>query len=193
MRSRTINFPQGSIVKPTHMSGVVFRCGSQQPTPAERAIMQSWFRTDYGVITGEWNYRKLKPKIIVEEFLSLNGGASHDVRMFVADGKVRIIEVYCGRYRQPSMNFFDRDWNAITSVRAKGYRQSATPIPAPKQLPTMIQLAERIGQELSFVRVDFFTDFEDAFFIGELTHIVGNCHVVFEPVPAERYFLAGVH
>jgi len=182
-------FPAWSIVKPTHMSGVVFRCGAQQPTTAERAVMRSWFDLDYGVMTGEWNYRGLQPKIIIEPFLTLNGGASHDVRFFVYQGKVQVIEVYCGRYRDPTMDFFDRDWVAIPDIRATRYGRSAAPIAPPKRLPAMLEIAERVGRELSFVRVDFFTDFEDRFFIGELTHINGNARVHFEPVSSERLFL----
>jgi hypothetical protein len=182
-------FPLRSIVKPTHMSGVVFRCGTQQPTRAERAVMQSWFDVDYAVLTGEWNYRGLRPKIIIEPFLTLNGGVSHDVRFFVYQGKVRVIEVYCGRYRNPTMDFFDAGWNAIPNIRASRYGRSRTPISRPEKLPAMLEIAERIGRELSFVRVDFFTDFQDQFYIGELTHINGNARVHFEPVSSERLFL----
>ena len=182
-------FPLNSVVKPTHLSGHIYLCGERQPSAAERAAMQSWFDIDYALITGEWNYRGLRPKVIVEPFLSLNDGASHDIRFFAYQGKVRVVELYSGRYRGATLDYFDRDWKRIPDLRAVGYPLSSGEPVRPQQFDRMLELAERIGREFSFVRVDFFTDFADRFYIGELTHCTGNGRVVFAPTSSERYFL----
>lgn len=184
-------FPSDAMVKPTHLSGIVYRSGAGQPNDADRRRMKSWFETDYGRISNEANYRGLRPRIIVEPFLSLNGGYCCDVRIFVFRGIVTVIEVVGNRYHNPTIDFFTPDWKRSYYWRKNGCGHSDDLIPRPDRLKEMLTISREIGKDFSFIRVDCLTDFRDHLYICELTHISGNCRDRIEPLHADRFYVTG--
>ena len=55
----------------------------------------------------------------------------------------------------------------------------------------MVAVAEKIGKELCYVRVDFYTDCKDQIYVGEISHLSGNARVRYMPPAFERVFITG--
>lgn len=188
-------FPPECVLKPTHMSQQAVFLGAQPITDEQRARLLGWMRADYSLMTGERNYRHLEPKILVEPWLRLNGADSFDYKVYVSRGTPTVVEVITGR-RTPaglSSYLFTPDW-AATGIEFVDMprRRPASTFARPARLDEMIAIAEAVGRHFGFVRVDFFTDAARTLYVGEISHILGNCVDRVRPVDAERCFLSGV-
>src|SRR5690606_4023033 len=71
-------FPLPCVVKPTHSSQKVLILTDNQPNRSERGLLKEWLRHSYFSISREPNYRKLEPRVIVEELLSPDGEVPPD-------------------------------------------------------------------------------------------------------------------
>lgn len=192
-------FPPDSVVKPTHMSGeVVFVREDGQVSQADRVRMKRWFKQNFGAMTGERHYLRLKPKIIIEPWLKLNGDFCNDYKLHVYAGKARLVEVAVDRFHDDGSRwmYFDCWWRRI-AVRSRDY----APFPPvddgtgatrkPDLFHEMIAVAEEIGRNAEYVRVDFYTDGQQQLYVGEISHIPANARERFEPAEGERYFISG--
>jgi hypothetical protein len=113
----------------------------------------------------EWAYGGVPPRVIVEEMLEgPGGGIPDDYKFFVFHGRCRFIQVDAGRFGVRTQDFFDPEWR---HVPLSGGPPWANPEPArPVNLDEMIALAERLGQDTDFVRVDLY-DVDGRIVFGE--------------------------
>lgn len=82
-------FPDAYVIKPTHMSGeyIIVDAKEEIDTNDLVDLCHSWLATQYGVAKGEYWYRYITPRIIVEERLT-------DDRLYVpADFKFYVFTV----------------------------------------------------------------------------------------------------
>ncbi len=172
-------FPMRCVIKPTHMSGTVILRRAGEPIDLEK--IRGWFRTNLYVEIREANYRHLRPKVIVEPFV-FDDDNPNDYKIFCARGKPRLIQVDSDRYMDHVQSFYDVHWRrqpyAITS------RPSPVDAPRPANLDLMLDLAATLSADLSLVRVDFYSNGEQAL-LGELTHCHRSSIGVFMPREAE--------
>jgi len=89
--------PRKFVVKPTHASGwaeLVVDKASVNP----RALVETcrgWLRQNYYYAEGEWVYKNIEPRIIVEEFIDDGtGSVPTDYKLFVFDGRVELIAIH---------------------------------------------------------------------------------------------------
>ncbi len=188
--------PDNCVIKPTHMSGEVIFHGTGRLTNDEQARMRRWFRMNFGDMTGERHYQKLEPKIIVEPWLALNGAFCNDYRFFVFDGKTRVIEV---KIRASEHEAFSiqvlTDWTPFpgrSSYNPQNIRLSHDELQTlkPGCLARMNDVAEALSKDIQHLRVDFFCDGGDQFYVGELSHVNANVREVYYPTETERLFVS---
>lgn len=134
-------------------------------------------------------YRHIQPKIICEEFLSLNKkfsveGVPNDFKFFVFNGKVEFVCVDLTRFNGHKRSLFTKDWELIDVeyLYPKGGDQKR-----PHMLEEMIEVSEKLAGPLNFVRVDLYL-IGDRIIVGELTHSPDAGRMRFNP-NAFDYFL----
>ncbi len=188
-------FPPNAVVKPTHMSGhVVFVGADGKVSEHDRHRMKAWMRQNFGVMTGERHYLRLEPKIIIEPWLKLNDGYCNDYKLHVYGGKAHLVEVAVSRFGDGGGRwmYFDRHWQRLR-LASRDYPAApewdAGGWLRPKLLDRMLSVAETIGREFEYVRVDFYTDCGETLFIGEISHIPANTRERFDPAEDERFFV----
>lgn len=183
--------PAEFVVKPTHGSGAAIVVSSSAPPDARLpeadhswvyrhvrreavslpqlvAIGRHWMSQLYGQGPNrEWAYGRVPRRIIVEEMLrSADGGIPEDLKLFVMHGRCRFIQRDAGRFGGRTQDFFDPDWRRVPMSGGPPWSDPAPP--RPRRLDRMIEIAESLGAETDFVRVDLY-DLPDRIVFGELT------------------------
>jgi hypothetical protein len=210
----SLDLPESFVVKPTHGSGAVvavhpeappdatlpppehpWACSRVRPTAFDRAsfdrLARAWLRRRFGNgVNGEWAYNFVPPRLLVEEHLSgADGDIPADYKFFVFHGRCRYVQVITGRFGRQAEDFFSPQWQHLP-LRADTLR-GADPVPAPpRRLAEMISIAERLGRETDFVRVDLYA-LGDRIVFGELTNYPAAGYCPFSPKRFDAEF--GAH
>jgi TupA-like ATPgrasp len=132
-----------------------------------RRLCREWLRLRYKPTT-EWAYRHVPPRILVEELLVDNGSVAPDFRFFVFHGRVCLIRVDSGWFGgSRAGNFYSPDWRLLP-VKSTTSVPLGAELERPATLHEMVRVAEALGQETDFVRVDLY-DLGGRIVFGELT------------------------
>jgi hypothetical protein len=126
----------------------------------------SWLGQSHAAWAGEWLYTKIKPELLIEPFIGSTKTLPLDYKIFVFNGKAAYVEVDTDRETEHKRTFFDRDWNVQDF--SLGYPLDRRPLERPKSLEQMLALAEKLGADFSFVRIDFY-DIDGRPVFGEMT------------------------
>jgi hypothetical protein len=176
----TYDFPADCCIKPTQASGqVILR---KDGAPVDRDRIKRWFAINYYYAGREWNYRALKPKVIVEPLI-FGGTNVEDFKIFCWNGEPRIIQVDLDRYIAHTRKFFDTGWNELDFSIL--YPRSAAEYARPASLDKMLYAARKLAAPFTFVRIDLYSD-GDQVLVGEITNCSENAGGVFVPPSAER-------
>ena len=142
----------------------------------------------------EWQYKNIKPRIIVEKLLQdKNGNIPFDYKLHCFNGKVRMIQVDMGRgTNHHHRNWLNPNWEREpykwSSPKGNGiYTDPSDEDPEkPKSLAQMIRLAEILAAPFCYVRVDWY-DVDGKLFFGELTfHHDGGMQAILPKIWDER-------
>lgn len=171
------------VVKPTHSSGRVRICHTPHDFPSPEELRR-WMSFDLYTMGREQNYKFLRPKIIVEEFMSLDGSAvPEDYKIYCFQGSPRFIHVDGDRFSDHTRNFYDIDWRRLHVEW--GYPGRISDDPKPENLTEMINIASVLSKPFDFIRVDLYTVGTELR-VGELTNCPGNANEAFAPKQMER-------
>ena len=153
------------VVKPTHLSGSVLFHTDPDET-IDRNLLRAWLNKGYYRGSRETNYRYLRPKIIVEEFLSEDGvSVPKDYKLFCFHGVPKLIQVDSDRFGEHTRNFYDMRWNRLPMT----YHYPAGPEDEkPPLLEEMSEIASLLAPAFSFVPVDLYAS-RTRVCAGELT------------------------
>ena len=182
-------FPEQFVLKATHGAGFVHIVEDKATADFEaiREECREWLATDFGAPVHEYWYSEIDPRIVVERYIDVeNRKAPRDFKCYVFDGHVEYIHVDYGRFSRHTRRFYDREWTPM-DFRVK-YPLGPT-IPEPDGLDEMIAVAERLGEEFAFARVDLFNPDGESVVFGEITLAPGTGQEEF--VPVERDFEFG--
>ena len=167
------------IIKPNHASGWyhIIEDKNKVDWNKIKTDCRLWLSTNYYPAQREWQYKNIKPRIIVEKLLiRKDGSIPTNYRIHCFHGKVGLIAltIYFGKGTSNYKNLkYDRNWELLPIDWAKKNTnldkiRSTTGIPRPKSLDKMIRLAEEISKDFKYVRVDFY-DVDDKIYHGEIT------------------------
>ncbi len=134
-------------------------------------LMREQLAISHGRRTREWGYLDIPHKVIVERMIQIpDGDFPEDYRFFTYHGRVHFIQLDHGQTRERKRNVYDREWNLLP-VKIK-YPPIPEPASKPVNLGEMISLAEKIGAQFDFVRVDLYSPPQGILF-GETTFYPG--------------------
>jgi hypothetical protein len=175
-----LDLPPRYVVKATHGSGMtaLVRADSSAERAAVAARARRWLAVPYWRKNGEWGYRGVQPRLIVEELLDAGDGAvPADWKWFCFAGRAALVQVDLDRFTDHTRNFYDPEGQPV-AVRI--YYPQGPEIPLPPAFPRMRALAERLAAEFDFVRVDLYT-LGERIVVGELTHYPAGGNKSFDP------------
>ena len=168
---QTISFdslPETFVIK-TGNKGVLIVDDKQGCDQDEiRAKCQRALDRGYGKHKGEYWYANTEPQIIVEERLyGLDQDIPIDYKFYVFHGHVEYVHVDIDRFGNRSMRFYDRDWTPQDFTKTGN--QLAPVIEKPEHFDEMIDIAEMLGDEFEFMRVDLYQTRSNGVVFGEMT------------------------
>ena len=152
--------------------------------PAEiRRQADAWLAISHAAKSHEQAYQRVPRQLIIEKKLTMPaGGAPEEVRLFIFDGKVGVLNtviVENGRLRNGA--FHTPEWKRLDWHFKRWVER---PFPAPQRLAEMIRIAERIGAGLDHVRVDIY-DCGGQIHVGEVTLYPWSGYSRFTPDQAD--------
>jgi hypothetical protein len=144
------------------------------------ALCEYWLKIRYEPYR-EWAYSRVKPRILVEELLTVEGDLPFDYKLLVFGGKVGLIWIDQHRFADHRRNLYTPGWEPIDVEFTEPYhfpRGAADPRPA--NLRELIEIAERLSGGIDFVRVDLY-NLPDRVVVGELTVYPEGGWAAFDP------------
>ena len=170
------NLPKEFVLKCNHGSGwnIVVNDKTQLDYDNVTKQLNSWINSNYAYISGfEMHYKNIKPKIIAEQMLHTEDGEDlKDYKVFVFNGRAKIIQVDIDRCSNHRRNLYTRNWEYIS----EGICYPMAPdikIEKPDCLDELIELSEVLGEGFRHVRVDFYIVDHQIYF-GEMTFTHGS-------------------
>jgi hypothetical protein len=179
--------PDRFVVKPTHGSGWVSIVRDRATLDIADLVSRCeyWLSQNYAHRHHERIYQDIPRRIIVEELIDDGTeGAPVDYKFYVFHGKVKMIEAIFGRFSNPFVYHCNCDWKQIQVGIA--YPPANLEVTPPKLLNELIRVAEMLGKDLEFIRVDLYATDERIVF-GELTTTPGAGLDRFHPETFDRY------
>lgn len=182
-----INFeelPDSFIMKPTHGFGKIVICSDKKTLDKEELLKtaQKWFSYNQFSITGEWQYKDLKPRIIVDTLLGEN---IKDYKFFCFDGEPYAIQIDSDRYTNHKRQLLDTNWKKIPCSLA--YPDDESVLEKPTELEEMLNISRKLSKGFDFVRVDLFL-VNGKIYFSELTFTPGNGMDRFTPYDMDAQF-----
>jgi hypothetical protein len=176
------SLPNQFVLKTTHDSGGVVICSDKSSFDLKKARkkINKSLKKDFYLLTREYPYKNIKPRIIAEKYMvDETGDELKDYKIFNFDGKPKLIQVDFGRFTKHKRNLYSINWNFIDATiqypNDPNYK-----IEKPKELDKMLELARTLSQNIPHVRTDFYS-IADRIYFGELTFYHGSGYERFTP------------
>jgi hypothetical protein len=175
-----LDLPSRYVVKATHGSGMTAVVTTDSAT--ERAAVagraRQWLAARYWRKNGEWCYRDVPPRLIVEEFLDAGDrSVPPDWKWLCFGGRAALVQVDFDRFTGHTRNFYDPEGRPVA---LRMYYPQGPDIPLPACFPRMREVAERLAAGFDFVRVDLYA-IGERIVVGELTHYPTGGNKSFDP------------
>lgn len=131
---------------------------------AQRNLRKS-MKENYAKETLEYQYEKIKPCILCEEYLKENDKLMPtDYKIFCFNGKAYFLLVCGDRDSNVRTVYYDLNWHKINCTKKKQTGE----FEKPKNFAQMIKVAEKLSEDFKFVRVDLY-NINGRIYFGELT------------------------
>ncbi|MFS0788250.1 ATP-grasp fold amidoligase family protein [Shouchella sp. 1P09AA] len=151
--------PKSFVIKTTHASGfnIIVEDKDKLNWHIEKKKLIRWLKFDYPSRNKEWVYEGIKPKLIVEEFMSEKESSSLiDYKFFCFNGITQYCQVIRGRGKNETIDFYDKDWCLMPFNGLRKLPNSEIEHKKPVDYEVMIDLANKLSKNFPFVRVDFY-------------------------------------
>lgn len=169
---QTETLPSKFVLKCTHGTHCSIVCKNKDHFDFEKAKKQLsvWLKHNYYYDSREWPYKKVVPRILVEEYIADKNDELIDYKFMCFNGKVKLILVHQdinnekGRH---TLDVYTPDWS-LTEIEWGGPR-SGKVLPRPNKLEECILISEKLAEGRIHVRVDLYIVIDRIYF-GELTY-----------------------
>lgn len=181
-------FPEKFVIKSNHGSGQIRIVTNKKDINLDELIetCKNWLKINYYYFGKEYQYKNIKPRIIVENLLMTSKGkVPEDYKFHCFNGKVEFIQVDTDRFGDHKRSFFDKKWKLLPFTLCE--KINNRPIykinritPKPINLNKMISLSETLSLDFDYVRVDLY-NLKGKIYFGELTFNHGSGFESFFP------------
>ena len=175
--------PNQFVIKLTTGCGMNFICRDKSMLDYDklREMVSQWYGAceDFGLKTAEWHYVEIKPRLIIEKYLSILGESLSliDYKWHCFNGQIYHIETICDRdVKSGSTNCdtYDIHWQRTECVKPE-YHRNRRLLPKPDCFDEMKQIAETLSKDVEYVRVDLY-EIGGKVLFGELTFTPTGCY-----------------
>lgn len=168
--------PKSFIMKTTHGTGpecyvIVKDRDNQEELNAAFSKMDKALQINVAKNSCQYQYKFIKPRIIIEELLNDGGKRMTDYKVLCTNGTPRFILV-CSE-RDNGRDYFDCDWHNMHFTKPE--YQSKKEIARPKGLEKMLDAAACLSKPFAVARIDFY-DVNGRIYFGEITLTPSACH-----------------
>lgn len=175
--------PNQFVLKCTHDSGGVAICRDKSNFDflAARKKINHSLKTNFYLVSREWPYKNVKPRIIAEQYLENDNEMElKDYKFMCFDSKVKCEFVCSNRHSTSGLEvtFYDTEWKRLPFERH--YPQAKNEIAKPINFDEMKNLAELLSKNIPFVRIDFY-EVKGKTYFGEITFFPGAGMEEFRP------------
>lgn len=170
-------FPSQFVVKCNHSCGanLIVKDKAKLDYKAAEETLDRWLKEDYWR-EGEVQYRFIRKKIIVEEYL----GDGEDLicyKFFCFNGKPKVL--YLGIDEDFYIDYYDMEFRHLP-YSLPGHQHYPAACKKPDTFEEMVALAEILSSDFPFVRVDLY-DAKGKIYISELTFVPTGGYMKIEP------------
>lgn len=173
--------PDQFVLKTTHDSGgiVIVKDKDKMDMGKAREKLEKSLKRKYFLMSREYPYKDVKPRIIAEKFMVDESGTElKDYKFFCFNGEVKFLFVATDRPFDTRFDFFDADFNHLPFKQ--GHPWAKKEIKKPANFEEMKQAAAALSKGMPHVRVDLYNINGEIYF-GELTFFHFSGVVPFEP------------
>ncbi len=177
------NLPSQFVMKATHDSGSVIICKNKDNFDIDKARekMNKALKRNYYYHAREWPYKNLKPRIIIEQYMVDESGVElKDYKFFCFNGKVKCLKIDFDRFIKHQANYYNEKFELLKFGETVCPPDFNKELKKPKNFDKMIELAERLSKNITFLRVDFY-EIDNKIYFGELTFFPASGFGKFEP------------
>lgn len=154
--------PSQFVIKCTHNSGGLVICKDKDNLnikEAKRKIEKS-LKENYYYLGREWPYKNVKPRIIIEQYISdPNNSSLADYKFYAFSGKCNYVMVCTERDTgHTKFYYFDRNMTLQKNMSKDGKQLTENKIDFvfPDNLEEMFTIVEKLSKDLKFVRIDLY-------------------------------------
>ena len=164
--------PQQFVLKCNHNSGQgMFICKDKNTMDKRKVVaeLKKGLSHNYYLWGREWPYKNVSRKIIAEKYMEDNGTNDlRDYKFFCFNGKVKFFKVDFDRFVNHHANYYSKYGELLPFGEVVCPPLLDRILKLPSQLETMVVFAERLSQNIPFLRVDFY-EVNNMVYFGELT------------------------
>lgn len=129
----------------------------------ERVKFAKAMKTDIYLLSREWQYKEICPKILVEKLLEHN---LKDYKFFCNREGPFMVQVDVDRFTNHTRNIYNLNWELMPFKLR--YENSVNAIEKPICLDEMIQVAKVLSADFLFCRIDLY-EHDGIVYFGEIT------------------------
>ena len=162
--------PDQFVLKCTHACAFneIVRDKSKFNKKESRKKFNKWLKTNYGNKTVEKHYSPIKPRIIIEKYLGELDSLPTEYKIHVFNGVARSMYIVTGRGVDIRYNNYYIDWKEFDGSQFNGWKKREEKLPVPSNWDEMVKIAEALGKDFPFVRVDLY-NINGKIYFSELT------------------------
>jgi len=166
------SLPDKFVVKATHGSSWNLICTDKSELDWKlwKKTFKKWLTLNLYVFGREWNYKELKPKILIEKFIDHQ--PLIDYKFMCFNGEPKYLQINSEDENEKYVDFYDINWQKL-EIYKKTFPPTSYELEKPENFSEMKKIATDLSEEFPFVRVDFY-NFKGRIIIGELTFFPGG-------------------
>ena len=157
--------PAEYVIKTNHGSAQIIVVKGKADRADIISRLSVWLKTNYYWSCREYQYYHIKPRVMIEEYLSNQDGSGPlDYRFWCFNGIPEVIQV---DNRAHDINpFYDNKWNQLDLYYREGVSRPA--IARPMNFEQMNSIASQLSAGFDFVRIDLY-NIDGKIYFGEFT------------------------
>ncbi len=138
-------------------------------TLKSKLLLTKWMHKNQYYRGGlEWAYKNVKPRIIVEKYLTQIGKESiSDYKFFCFGGVPKFIQVDVDRTVGHARSYYNMEWKKM-NLATDGIKPYEGEMERPKNYDEMLLVATKLAGDFPFVRVDLY-NLDGKILFGEMT------------------------
>ncbi len=163
-------FPNQFVIKCTHDCGSIVICQDKNTFDIESAKekLKKCLKDNLFWEGREWPYKDLKPRIIAEPYFDDGTGQLKDYKFFCFNGEAKCFKIDFDRRVFHRANYYSRSGEQLPFGEVTFPPDYSGKIALPNRLDTMLKLADKLAENIPFIRVDFY-EVDNTVYLGELT------------------------